>query len=73
MLFRSGINKVLQAVGRLIRTEEDKGTVLLIDDRFNTPLYESLLTPEFYGVPKIRSTEIGNYVKTFWEQTKVNE
>lgn len=29
-----GLNKVLQAAGRLIRTEEDRGTVLLLDDRF---------------------------------------
>jgi Rad3-related DNA helicase len=29
-----GLNKVLQAAGRLIRTEKDHGTVLLLDDRF---------------------------------------
>ena len=29
-----GLNKVLQAAGRLIRTEEDHGVVLLLDDRF---------------------------------------
>ena len=29
-----GLNTVLQAAGRLIRTEEDRGTVLLLDDRF---------------------------------------
>ncbi len=63
-----GINKVLQAVGRLIRTEEDKGSILLIDDRFNTPLYESLLTPEFYHAKKVKTTEIASYVKRFWEQ-----
>ena len=38
-----GINKVLQAVGRLIRTEEDKGVILLIDDRYRTPLYQGML------------------------------
>lgn len=63
-----GINKVLQAVGRLIRTEEDKGSILLIDDRFNTPLYENLLTPEFYHAKKVKTIEIASYVKRFWEQ-----
>ena len=29
-----GLSKVLQAAGRLIRTEEDSGVVLLLDDRF---------------------------------------
>ncbi len=38
-----GINKVLQAVGRVIRTEEDKGRALLIDDRYLTRKYKSLL------------------------------
>ncbi|MDG5472758.1 ATP-dependent DNA helicase [Jeotgalibacillus sp. ET6] len=42
-----GINKVLQAGGRLIRTEEDEGLLLLIDDRFQTSLYQDLLPPEW--------------------------
>lgn len=31
------MNKVLQAAGRVIRTPEDRGVVLLIDDRFLAP------------------------------------
>lgn len=38
-----GINKVLQAVGRVIRTEEDEGKALLVDDRYLTSKYKSLL------------------------------
>lgn len=34
-----GMNKVLQAIGRLIRTETDRGNVLLIDDRYLTNKY----------------------------------
>ena len=30
-----GMNKVLQSAGRVIRTEEDKGVILLLDDRFS--------------------------------------
>ena len=37
-----GMNKVLQAAGRVIRREEDEGAVLLIDERFTTPAYLSL-------------------------------
>ncbi|MCB2289635.1 ATP-dependent DNA helicase [Clostridium sp. CS001] len=37
-----GMNKVLQAAGRVIRTEEDRGTVLLIDDRFLHQRYKRL-------------------------------
>ncbi|MBM7833918.1 ATP-dependent DNA helicase [Clostridium sardiniense] len=42
-----GINKVLQAVGRVIRTEEDEGKALLVDDRYLTSKYKSLLPREW--------------------------
>src|SRR5690606_20337504 len=42
-----GMNKVLQAGGRLIRSEEDRGTLLLIDDRYIQPKYRRLLPPEW--------------------------
>jgi DNA excision repair protein ERCC-2 len=42
-----GLNKVLQAGGRLIRSEEDKGLIVLIDDRFQQPKYQKLLPIEW--------------------------
>ncbi|WP_257349872.1 ATP-dependent DNA helicase [Pseudalkalibacillus decolorationis] len=42
-----GMNKVLQAGGRLIRTEQDRGTIVLVDDRFLTPKYQKLLPAEW--------------------------
>jgi DNA excision repair protein ERCC-2 len=42
-----GMNKVLQAGGRLIRSEEDRGTIVLIDDRFLTRQYQTLLPEEW--------------------------
>jgi Rad3-related DNA helicase len=42
-----GINKVFQAAGRLIRTEQDAGIILLIDDRFNNALYKNLFPAEW--------------------------
>lgn len=42
-----GINKIMQAAGRVIRTEEDKGRILLIDDRYSTTKYKSLLPTEW--------------------------
>ncbi len=38
-----GLGKVLQAIGRVIRTEEDKGSVLLIDERYSTNEVKSLI------------------------------
>lgn len=42
-----GINKVLQAGGRLIRTETDSGTISLVDDRYEQPSYRRLLPEEW--------------------------
>lgn len=42
-----GMNKVLQAAGRVIRTEEDKGGILLIDERYNTQAYKRLFPMEW--------------------------
>lgn len=47
-----GINKVHQAAGRVIRTESDKGRVLLIDDRYTSSKYSSLLPLEWYPIKK---------------------
>ena len=42
-----GMNKVLQAAGRVIRSETDKGMVLLIDDRYSTPEMKLLFPPHW--------------------------
>ncbi|WP_226002475.1 ATP-dependent DNA helicase [Paenibacillus sp. BJ-4] len=42
-----GMNKVLQAGGRLIRTEQDEGLLVLVDDRFAKEPYASLLPEEW--------------------------
>ncbi|MFC5528239.1 ATP-dependent DNA helicase [Cohnella yongneupensis] len=42
-----GINKVLQAGGRLIRSEHDRGVLMLIDDRYLEPRYSRLLPEEW--------------------------
>ncbi len=62
-----GMNKVLQAAGRLIRTETDQGTLLLIDDRFGNGLYRRLYPPEWNPVHRIRSTEkLEEVLDGFW-------
>lgn len=42
-----GMNKVLQAGGRLIRSESDHGTIVLVDDRFLQRTYQTLLPQEW--------------------------
>ncbi len=52
-----GMNRVLQAAGRVIRTENDRGVIVLIDDRFRDPLYKKSAPKiwdgmEFFDDPK---------------------
>ena len=42
-----GMGKVLQAAGRLIRSEQDRGALLLIDDRYGEERYRALLPPHW--------------------------
>jgi len=61
-----GLNRVIQAAGRVIRSETDRGVVLLIDTRFAQPLYRELL-PQWWNVsPICTATEIGNHAAKFW-------
>ena len=48
-----GMQKVLQAAGRVIRSPEDKGMVLLMDQRYFDPEYACLLPEEWMYVPNI--------------------
>ena len=51
-----GMNRVLQAVGRVIRSETDRGVVLLIDSRFNESRYRRLF-PTWWKVTRVQNTE----------------
>ncbi|MDR0928873.1 MAG: ATP-dependent DNA helicase [Oscillospiraceae bacterium] len=63
-----GMNKVLQAVGRLIRTENDRGVALLIDDRFLQAEYAALMPPWWYPAEVVRDEgEIAARALEFWQ------
>ncbi|OLN27813.1 hypothetical protein DSOL_4361 [Desulfosporosinus metallidurans] len=62
-----GLNKVLQAVGRVIRTENDRGVVLLIDERFAQSSYKKLFPEEWIKVHYVKNAEgIRVAVADFW-------
>jgi Rad3-related DNA helicase len=64
-----GMNKVLQAAGRVIRSEEDRGAVLLIDDRFSLRSYRSLFPPHWRGARRTGGPEaIAGALADFWER-----
>ncbi len=63
-----GMNKVLQASGRVIRTETDRGIVLLIDDRLVSPGYRELFPDDWDPVMYVKSDkEVERIVHEFWE------
>ena len=51
------MNKVLQAAGRVIRTQEDKGVVLLLDDRFAQSEYARLFPKHWRHLEYLRDTK----------------
>ncbi len=64
-----GMNKVLQAAGRVIRTPEDKGVVLLLDDRFAKPEYQRLFPPHWRHLQYLQSVNaLEAALKDFWER-----
>ena len=61
-----GFTKVLQTAGRVIRTESDRGVVLLVDDRFNQAFYRTLY-PSHWHVQMAKSlAEAKNLLDEFW-------
>ena len=64
-----GMNKVLQAAGRVIRTPEDKGVVLLLDDRFALQEYARLFPPHWAGLQMVHSQQaLPAVLHDFWSQ-----
>lgn len=63
-----GINKVLQAAGRVIRTTEDTGVILLLDERFWQREYDLLYPREWSDRKSCNIANVGKLVADFWEQ-----
>lgn len=63
------MNKVLQAAGRVIRTPEDKGVVLLLDDRFAKPDYQRLFPLHWRHLQYLQNADaLETALKDFWER-----
>ena len=61
-----GMNRVFQAAGRVIRSEEDRGAILLVDTRYSLPQYASLF-PSDWQVRFVRNKEqMGHILDEFW-------
>ena len=63
-----GMNKVMQAAGRVIRTVNDKGVIALLDDRFLLPEYVALFPREWERYTVVNRFNVKQAVDDFWGQ-----
>lgn len=61
-----GMNKVLQAAGRVIRTQEDTGVVALLDERFLSGSYRALFPREWSNYQVVEKRSVEDIVSAFW-------
>jgi DNA excision repair protein ERCC-2 len=65
-----GLNKVIQAVGRVIRSETDRGIAILIDDRFTTRKYTQLYPKEWSHLEVINDNRtLIKKIEQFWRNS----
>ena len=62
-----GMNKVLQAAGRVIRTENDRGIILLMDQRFRRREYQELFPREWSGHHVCTLDTVEDLLVDFWK------
>ncbi len=64
-----GMNKVLQAAGRVIRREEDRGVIVLIDDRFADPVYRKSIPDLWRGLKFVGDVKgLQLLLRNFWQE-----
>jgi DNA excision repair protein ERCC-2 len=62
-----GLNRVMQAAGRVIRTEHDRGVLMLIDQRFEYAGYHGLLPTHWHPVIVRSARQIEKQLRDFWK------
>lgn len=62
-----GMNKVLQAAGRVIRTADDLGIVALLDERFLQFYYRKMFPREWNDFETVSVDTIAKRVEKFWD------
>ena len=63
-----GMNRVLQAAGRVIRREDDKGVIVLVDDRFSDPIYKKIIPSLWRGMKFVSDPkELRASLDEFWK------
>ena len=64
-----GMNKVMQAAGRVIRTAGDRGVILLLDDRFLRPEVQRMFPREWSEYGQVTRQTVGYWLERFWKDS----
>ena len=67
--WRTAIVRVFQGIGRVIRSEQDRGIALLIDERYAQPRYYSHLIQQWKPMMLKNQQEMDQRLRHFWETT----
>ncbi|MCP1101273.1 DNA excision repair protein ERCC-2 [Aequitasia blattaphilus] len=67
-----GMNKVLQSAGRVIRTEKDRGIILLLDERFKRNEYRAIFPREWEKIELCTISNIKREICEFWFEIENN-
>jgi DNA excision repair protein ERCC-2 len=62
----NGMNKVLQSAGRVIRTAQDRGVILLLDERFQNSQYQKLFPNEWFPNTSVTRSGMQTKLEEFW-------
>ena len=66
-----GITKIIQAAGRVIRSENDKGIIVFIDDRFTQYKYRNILKKQYKNNEFVNNErQIDYLLEQFWKKNK---
>jgi Rad3-related DNA helicase len=63
-----GMSKIVQAAGRLIRTEQHRGVLLLVDGRFRQPAWRQFF-PSLWEPRVVAARDVDHLVRDFWTDT----
>ncbi len=63
-----GMNRVLQAAGRVIRSASDRGVLVFIDERFSRPSYKRLFPPEWRLSRAQDANDVERLLARFWKE-----
>jgi len=62
------MTKVLQMAGRLLRSPDDRGVLLLVDDRFSQPVFQRFF-PRHWVPKRVRANAVATELENFWQAT----